>query len=211
MKYILFITLVLTVEIYSQEIIGTPKSKYGKYITAEPHYQTKANRLVFIAYKDSVFVDSIFCDRYGDLWCKVRAKGHSGYYNLNELYFENDNEAIVDSISKIRTKEYKAIEQKIRQEEKEIALKEEQEELVLKEKLFKERKVSLIKKYGKKNAQRIIDKKIWLGMSNEMARESWGEPNDINRTVGRWGVHEQWVYDGTYLYFENGKLTGWQD
>jgi hypothetical protein len=55
--------------------------------------------------------------------------------------------------------------------------------------------------------------KIVLGMPKEQARFSWGEPDDINRTVGSWGVHEQWVYSdtGTYLYFENGILTSWQD
>ena len=44
-----------------------------------------------------------------------------------------------------------------------------------------------------------------------MALESWGQPDDINRSVGSWGVHEQWVYGDEYLYFENGKLTSWQD
>lgn len=49
-------------------------------------------------------------------------------------------------------------------------------------------------------------------MTNAMARESWGLPEDINRTVGAWGVHEQWIYPGNvYLYFENGILTSWQD
>jgi hypothetical protein len=48
-------------------------------------------------------------------------------------------------------------------------------------------------------------------MTSAMALASWGEPNKVNRTVGKWGVNEQWVYDDTYLYFENGKLTSWQD
>jgi len=54
---------------------------------------------------------------------------------------------------------------------------------------------------------------VLLGMTAEMARSARGEPSDINRTVGSWGVHEQWVYSdtGTYLYFENGILTSWQD
>jgi hypothetical protein len=53
---------------------------------------------------------------------------------------------------------------------------------------------------------------INMGMTTEMVREAWGRPQDINRTVGEWGVHEQWVYGlGNYLYFEDGKLTSWQD
>ena len=50
-------------------------------------------------------------------------------------------------------------------------------------------------------------------MTEAMARESVGYPDDINKTTGAWGVHEQWVYseNDMYLYFENGKLTSWQD
>lgn len=53
--------------------------------------------------------------------------------------------------------------------------------------------------------------KVTLGMTADMVRASWGEPRDINRSVGSWGVHEQWVYYSTYMYFENGILTSWQD
>lgn len=48
-------------------------------------------------------------------------------------------------------------------------------------------------------------------MTEEMATISLGMPNDVNRTVGSWGVHEQWVYDNIYLYFENGKLSSYQN
>lgn len=73
------------------------------------------------------------------------------------------------------------------------------------------RKAELINKYGTTNAQRILEGKIWLGMTSEMARDSWGSPNNINRDVGSWGVHEQWVYGDTYVYFENGILTSWSE
>lgn len=59
------------------------------------------------------------------------------------------------------------------------------------------------------------------GMNREQVIAAKGEPNDINRSVGNWGVHEQWIYGGycrvtktyttaTYLYFENGILTAYQ-
>jgi hypothetical protein len=74
------------------------------------------------------------------------------------------------------------------------------------------RKELLIKEYGTEVANKILDKKIWLGMTDSMARESWGPPLENNRTVGSWGIHEQWVYPkNKYLYFENGILTSWQD
>ena len=64
------------------------------------------------------------------------------------------------------------------------------------------------------DCQRIADQIIWLGMTDEQARLSWGPPTKTNRSVGSWGVHEQWVYrykySSDYLYFENGILTSWQ-
>lgn len=72
-------------------------------------------------------------------------------------------------------------------------------------------KDGLIKKYGTTDAQRILEHKFWIGMTDKMARESMGTPNDINRTVGSWGVNEQWIYGNTYLYFENGILTSYQN
>ena len=52
---------------------------------------------------------------------------------------------------------------------------------------------------------------IVIGMTKAEAKLSWGEPDDINRTVGAWGVNEQWIYNHTYLYFQNDKLTSFQD
>lgn len=67
------------------------------------------------------------------------------------------------------------------------------------------------KKYGESVANKIFNHKIWIGMTADMARLSIGSPLEINRTTGSWGIHEQWVYKNRYLYFENGKLTSWQD
>ena len=54
--------------------------------------------------------------------------------------------------------------------------------------------------------------RIRIGMSKDACRLSWGEPDDINTSRGRWGVHEQWVYSrNRYVYFENGKLSAIQD
>ena len=75
------------------------------------------------------------------------------------------------------------------------------------------RKKKLVTKYGQQIANKIISKKIWLGMTDDMAIESWGYPHDKNSSVGSWGVNEQWVYgkikNRKYLYFENGKLTSY--
>jgi hypothetical protein len=56
----------------------------------------------------------------------------------------------------------------------------------------------------------IQQQKIKVGMSPEQATLSWGKPKKINKSVGAWGVHEQWVYGTQYLYFENGRLSSFQ-
>lgn len=54
--------------------------------------------------------------------------------------------------------------------------------------------------------------RVRIGMSKDACKLSWGEPDDIHTSRGRWGVHEQWVYSrNRYVYFENGKLSAIQD
>src|SRR5262245_29539187 len=67
------------------------------------------------------------------------------------------------------------------------------------------------KKWPSQIEQAVIEKKIRMGMTEEQVIAAWGKPAKINKTVGSWGLHEQWVYDtSNYLYFENGMLKSWQ-
>lgn len=75
-------------------------------------------------------------------------------------------------------------------------------------------------KWGTNILKAIEYHRFVIGMTEEQAILSVGRPNEINRSVGSWGVHEQWVYRNCriggglrnfYLYFENGKLTSWQE
>ena len=68
-----------------------------------------------------------------------------------------------------------------------------------------------IKKYGITTYDKLKKGYYWIGMTADMALIALGEPKDINRTVGSWGIHEQWVYGKKYFYFENGKMTSFQD
>ena len=69
----------------------------------------------------------------------------------------------------------------------------------------------LTPKYGKATAKMMVEGIVRIGWSKQMCIESWGEPEDINKTIGSWGTHEQWVYGYNYLYFENGVLTAIQN
>lgn len=62
----------------------------------------------------------------------------------------------------------------------------------------------------------ILHGSVWLGASAEQARAALGEPDDVNRSVSRAGVREQWVYargsgDTLYVYLDDGVVTSWQE
>lgn len=70
------------------------------------------------------------------------------------------------------------------------------------------RRANLIKKYGEKYGSLVANGKVVIGMTKQMCIDAWGRPEDINRTTGAFGVHEQWVYNlKSYLYFEGEILT----
>lgn len=71
----------------------------------------------------------------------------------------------------------------------------------------KEYRDLILKKFGSTKGKLILENKVRIGFTAEMCRYSWGNPIEINKTTGSYGVHEQWVFDGSYLYFENGILT----
>ncbi len=72
---------------------------------------------------------------------------------------------------------------------------------------FKTQKESnrIKKKYGEAMWKAIMTYTIYKGMSKSAVKESWGEPKYINDT----SYGEQWVYDDKYVYFRNGRVTGW--
>lgn len=62
----------------------------------------------------------------------------------------------------------------------------------------------------------IACRRIRIGMTAEQVRAAWGRPDDINRSVYSFGIHEQWVWedgDGIpyqFAYMEDGVLTSTQ-
>lgn len=81
-----------------------------------------------------------------------------------------------------------------------------------KQKEFEKRKEELKKKYGDWAGERIANKTIWIGMTEEMLLDSWGYPLETNRTVTPNLVRKQFVYPNyKYVYTDNGKVSAWQD
>ena len=81
----------------------------------------------------------------------------------------------------------------------------------LKKEINKQKAV-FIKKYGPVNGEKVAKGLIWIGMTEPMLLDSWGQPEDINTTVTRYGSRKQYVYGlGQYVYVENGKVEAWQN
>jgi hypothetical protein len=79
-----------------------------------------------------------------------------------------------------------------------------------------QKKRKLIKLYGVRYGTDIFNGTIRMGMTKKMVKEVLGEPSDINRTVTAYSTSEQWVYEKEgskteYYYFDNGRLSTWQD
>lgn len=64
-------------------------------------------------------------------------------------------------------------------------------------------------KYGSSIAARLYAGKIWKGMNSEMVKDSWGTPGKINRVISGDIIKEEWIYNNTWLYFENNVLVEW--
>jgi hypothetical protein len=64
-------------------------------------------------------------------------------------------------------------------------------------------------KYGRSIANRIYAGKIWKGMTTDMVKDAWGEPDRVNRVVVSSVVKEEMIYRGTWLLMEQGKLMEW--
>lgn len=56
--------------------------------------------------------------------------------------------------------------------------------------------------YGDEIWNKILNGKVAVGFTEKMVLLSWGKPKKINKSSNG----DQWVYQGKYLYFQNGKL-----
>jgi hypothetical protein len=153
------------------------------------------------------------------------------YGFLSDLYIkQNDSEiAAFKKQLELRNEEYKILKLQEKNREERLMV----QEMILKEKLLKEenntkeklqmeitrknavqrlkdKKDNLYSKYGKEIADKLLNRQFWIGMTTEMAEISLGSPRNKNKSVGKWGVNEQWVYYKDYLYFENGILESYQ-
>lgn len=143
--------------------------------------------------------DSIVLLECYDIYWLISTKSHKGY--VHKMFISE-----TDKIKSIKD-EMKIAKDILKKKQKNTAKKKQLEQEIIK------KKESLISRYGQEIARKILNKEFWLGMTSSMAIQSLGFPDKTNKSVGSWGTHEQWIYRSKdlNLYFENGKLTSWQN
>ncbi len=65
---------------------------------------------------------------------------------------------------------------------------------------------SIKKKYPAGIANKILDRTIDVGFTEEMVRDAWGEPVTIHCYKSTYGIRVHWIYDDSYVYFKNGRV-----
>jgi hypothetical protein len=76
----------------------------------------------------------------------------------------------------------------------------------------------LCARYGQENAERIWDRTLWVGCSDEMLVEMLGKPIDIDERVLKTKISKTFKYEqrgknrfALRIFVENGAVTGWDD
>jgi len=172
---------------FSQDIHIIDLTKTNRAVTLEKTPEYLEFPILKIAKRKKVEVIEYVENEY---W-KIRYKEHVGYVMGNSLIVTNKmNEEVKVFKKKVTNDSIKEI-----------------------EKLKEERQSRLLSEFTEEEVLKIENQEIWIGMTTSAAIEMFGIPSDRNRSTGSWGVHEQWVYEekDLYLYFEDRKLTSWQD
>lgn len=165
----------------------------GETINIEYGEVWTCSDISFIESKDSYYLKCYYFLKKGGKEVKIGLESE-----LLRGYFMLETEFKQQELEKQRKEEER------KKEEEERQKKAEQERVIFKK--------ECIAKWGQKMGGYIADGKVLLGMNKEMCISAWGNPINRNRTIVNGLTSEQWVYGwGTYLYFDNGKLTAIQD
>lgn len=73
----------------------------------------------------------------------------------------------------------------------------------------KDKLTYLQEKYDSKTADALFNHKVWVGMTTQMALDSWGYPISMDRYLRVEKNYEDWNYTKYTLVFEDSKLIRW--
>ncbi|MBQ5826534.1 MAG: hypothetical protein IIW46_03560 [Bacteroidaceae bacterium] len=161
--------------------------------------------VTFVHSKDYTFIQPFFLLKKGETKVKIPFRVFTE--KCSGMFFSEDRThrqrfILEQDYNNLIAERMRSAEEKQRMEE---------ERLRVEEQVRLERNKQIINKYGNRYGKLICEGQVCLNMTKEMCIEAWGEPNYINSTIIKGLVHEQWIYWGSYLYFDNGRLTGIQN
>jgi hypothetical protein len=133
---------------------------------------------------------------------EVDILGNDGYY-LRAKYDGSEGWLVSDKVTVLQTSQ--PVQQPIMQQQTNQPAQ--QVQSVQQQQV--NRMTYLENKYGRSIANRMYAGKIWKGMTSEMVKDAWGEPDRVNRKVENSIVREEMIYRGTWLLMEQGKLKEW--
>ena len=122
------------------------------------------------------------------------------YKEAMDLYYKGDFKASIKKIVDIN-QDYKKIASKKLNDNIDRLYETVKDAQKVKEEMARDNEMTML----------IYYHQLAIGMTSEQVEKSWGKPRKINKSTGKYGVHEQWVYNNKYAYIENGYLTSWQD
>ena len=154
--------------------------------------------------------EDIYILNYSRDYYKVYVKGlGSGYIHWSELYQQYGKNSqyaqyqLARALIKIKETD-----------ENKIDLAKQKADLVNRKADLVKRENDYIKRFGQSTYNKLKKGYYWIGMTDEMAKIAGYYPgrSKVNKSVGSWGVHEQWVCgNNLFLYFKNGILTSYQN
>ena len=83
---------------------------------------------------------------------------------------------------------------------------------------YKQRRDQLLRKYGDKDVvEKIMNRLVWQGMSEDQLIDSWGAPVARDQKIYKPKVSETFKYNhksrnrfGSRVWVENGIVVGWE-
>lgn len=183
-------------------ILGVPFQKFTSTADVEIDVETMNGAFVkkYIGYAQDTEYEALYYG-YKEEDAKTLAMNKAFHKAFNDVLKQIDSDA---GLKDLATASEKALNASIKQEQQAA-----EQRRIEKERKAEERKKRLIATYGEKYATLVLQGKIALGMSEQALIESWGKPDDINESVGSWGVHKQYVYGSAYVHVENGTITSY--
>jgi hypothetical protein len=170
-----------------------------------------SNRQKLLSLKDSLLVEE---KNKGDILQKLYLQKLDTLILNAKIKLENEEIKrfrIKDSIQRVNDSLNIIQKQKIEKENLEKRKKDllEQQKREEEQKIKNEqRKNLLISRFGREYGEVVFNRKIRIGMTEEMLIESWGKPQRINKTITKYGTRKQYVYGSSqYVYIgEDGTI-----